>query len=73
MCLYVYGRTQMIRRADGSYRRIVIPREQWKVLIKDAHEGYISWEEYEKNQKQLQSWCRSQGGLNKRPGPPREG
>ena len=70
---YVYGRTQMIRRADGSYRRIVIPREQWKVLIKDAHEGYISWEEYEKNQKQLQSWCRSQGGLNKRPGPPREG
>ena len=60
---YVYGRTQVIRRADGSCGRIIIPREQWKVLIKDAHEGYISWEEYEKNQKQLQSWGRAKSGL----------
>jgi DNA invertase Pin-like site-specific DNA recombinase len=70
---YVYGRTQVIRRADGSCGRIILPREQWKVLIKDAHEGYISWAEYEKNQKQLLAWSRAKSDQNKRPGPPREG
>ena len=70
---YVYGRTQVTRRADGRCGRIILPREKWKVLIKEAHEGYISWEEYEKNQKQLLDWGRTKTGFNKRPGPPREG
>lgn len=26
------------------------PREQWLVLLQDHHPGYITWEEYEKNQ-----------------------
>jgi hypothetical protein len=26
---------------------------KWEVMIKDHHEGYIDWEEYERNQKQL--------------------
>lgn len=25
----------------------------WEVMIKDHHEGYIGWAEYERNQKQL--------------------
>jgi len=26
------------------------PREDWQVLIQDAHPGYIAWEEFERNQ-----------------------
>jgi len=70
---FVYGRSREIRRPDGTTGRLSVPREQWKVLIKDVHEGYISWEEYEKNQKQLQYWTQAKGGTNKRQGPPREG
>ena len=70
---FVYGRSREIRRADGTTGRLTIPREQWKVLIKDVHEGYISWEEYEKNQKQLQYWAQAKGRGNARQGPPREG
>jgi hypothetical protein len=29
------------------------PIGTWEVMIKDHHEGYISWAEYERNQKQL--------------------
>jgi hypothetical protein len=38
------------------------PPEEWHVLIRDHHEGYISWEEYERNQRQPRSepvWHRS--------------
>jgi len=70
---FVYGRSRLIRRADGGYGRLMKSREQWEVLIKDAHEGYISWEEYEKNQKQLLSWAQAKGNLNRRQRPAREG
>jgi hypothetical protein len=29
------------------------PREEWNVLIPDHHAGYISWQEYEDNQRLL--------------------
>jgi DNA invertase Pin-like site-specific DNA recombinase len=69
---YVFGRTRMTKRADGSISYGRLPREQWKVLIKNAHEGYISWDEYEKNQRQILSCTQSRNGLNGQ-GPPREG
>jgi len=52
---YVFGRTGSRARFDG--RRKVIThgvarrREEWEVLIRDHHDGYISWEEYDRNQK----------------------
>ena len=70
---YVYGRSRAIERVDGSYGRLVQSKKQWKVLIKNAHEGYISWEEYEKNQKQLLSWVQTKDDLNRRQRPAREG
>jgi excisionase family DNA binding protein len=55
--VYVYGksekRTSIIEgRARRSYGHGK-PIGTWEVMIKDHHEGYISWEEYERNQKQL--------------------
>jgi DNA invertase Pin-like site-specific DNA recombinase len=54
---YAYGkgekRTEIIDgRARKSYGHRK-PLEEWDVLLKDHHEGYIDWSEYERNQKQL--------------------
>jgi hypothetical protein len=51
---YVFGKTE-IRTAvvDGRARKTEghrKPRERWEVLIRDHHPGYISWEQYERNQ-----------------------
>jgi len=54
---YAFGRraqrTKIVdgraRKADG-WRK---PREEWNVLLRDAHPGYIGWQEYEDNQKLL--------------------
>ncbi len=46
---FVYGRTRGVYRA-GKMGQLKVPRDQWQVLIRDAHPGYISWEEFEANQ-----------------------
>jgi excisionase family DNA binding protein len=55
--VYVYGKSEK-RTAivDGRARKSYghdKPIGTWEVMIKDHHEGYISWAEYERNQKQL--------------------
>jgi excisionase family DNA binding protein len=55
--VYVYGksekRTSIVEgRARRSYGHGK-PAGTWEVMIKDHHEGYVSWTEYERNQKQL--------------------
>ncbi len=53
---YVYGRrTQKFKRVDGSANITWLPQDQWHSLIKNTHPGYISWQDYEQNQKQLQA------------------
>ena len=52
---YVFGRTGSRARLDGG-RKVITHgvarrREEWGVLIRDRHDGYISWEEYDRNQK----------------------
>ena len=69
---YVYGRrTQKRKDAEGRPIVIVLPQEAWHALIKDAHEGYISWEEYEENQKRLTANNISRSGAKR--SVPREG
>jgi len=51
---YCYGRRRQERRAGTDKLTLVsLPQDQWQVLIHGAHEGYITWEEYEQNQRQL--------------------
>jgi excisionase family DNA binding protein len=47
------------------------PLEQWQSFIKNAHDGYISWEEFEEIKNRLEENTNS--GPNKRKCPPREG
>jgi DNA invertase Pin-like site-specific DNA recombinase len=54
---YAFGRSaQRTRVVDGRARKVNgfgKPREQWNVLLNDNHPGYISWQDYEDNQKLL--------------------
>lgn len=54
---YAYGKTEKrTALVDGHPRRSYghgKPLEQWEVLIKDHHEGYIGWAEFERNQATL--------------------
>jgi DNA invertase Pin-like site-specific DNA recombinase len=46
---YFYGRRKQLTDIDGHTRTVIKPRDQWTVLIQDAHPGYITFEQYERN------------------------
>lgn len=54
---YVFGRTtQRTRLVDGRAQKTEghrKPMTAWSVLLRDHHPGYLSWEEFEDNQKML--------------------
>ena len=41
--------------SSGKGYRPWVPMEQWKVLIKDHHPAYISWDQYLQNRKQIEA------------------
>jgi DNA invertase Pin-like site-specific DNA recombinase/lipase chaperone LimK len=49
---FVYGRYRAVPRvgAIGCMHVVKVKRENWEVLIPNAHPGYICWEEFETNQ-----------------------
>ncbi|WP_320043600.1 recombinase family protein [uncultured Desulfobacter sp.] len=50
---YYYGRQRSRKNVDGSTTYFKVPRDEWRVLIKDAHPGYITWDQYEQNLRRL--------------------
>ncbi|EQD80758.1 Resolvase domain protein, partial [mine drainage metagenome] len=68
---YYYGRATARQRADGGYLRIPKPREQWISFLPNTHPGYLSQEEFERNEMLLQSNCPRQPQRSR--GPAREG
>src|SRR5215472_17498223 len=69
---YVHGRYSSRRTVepDGTVRTTLVeqPRAEWPVLIKDHHEGYITWADYLANEAKLAA-NRTNAGAR----PPREG
>lgn len=51
---FVYGRNRSVYNAKLKPVQRRVPRADWQVLIPDAHEGYISWTEFERNQLTLE-------------------
>lgn len=51
---YAFGKTQTrIQVVQGRARKTTghpKPQREWMVLIRDHHSGYVSWQEYERNQ-----------------------
>jgi DNA invertase Pin-like site-specific DNA recombinase len=70
--VYFYGRRKQLTDIDGHARTVHKPRDQWTVLIKDAHPGYITFEQYERNLATLASNAAARGE-ERRAGPAREG
>ncbi len=52
---YAYGRRETKTLPDGRSQTISLPMDQWQVCIPEAHEGYISWDEYLQNQETLRN------------------
>jgi hypothetical protein len=69
---FCYGRTRWRRLPDGGMATEVLPREKWTALLPGAHVGYISFEEWERNQERLAKNAAAHG-LERRASPPREG
>jgi DNA invertase Pin-like site-specific DNA recombinase/Txe/YoeB family toxin of Txe-Axe toxin-antitoxin module len=68
---FAYGRTRSRRKPDGGVQTRQLPRQEWQVLLHDAHEGYLTWAQYEANLVRLRENAQAFGG--DRRGPPREG
>ena len=69
---FAYGRRRERLAANGKKTLDTLPREQWIALIPDAHPGYISWEQYETNQRLLLANATAHGE-DRAAGPAREG
>jgi DNA invertase Pin-like site-specific DNA recombinase len=69
---YAFGRSRSRKQPDGRYQYQRLPRDQWHVLIRDAHPGYISWQEYERYEQQLRESAKALG-FERNAGPAREG
>ena len=69
---FAYGRRRERLTGNGTKSYQLVPREQWIALIRDAHPGYISWDQYETNQKLLLGNATAHGE-DRAAGPAREG
>ena len=73
---YVFGRYQYRRTLSPTgeirTRMEAVPREQWRVVLQDHHEGYIAWDEYLANQERV-ARNRTNAEDNVLSGPAREG
>ena len=62
---YAFGRTGTRTYLENGHKRVVHGirrrRDEWEVLIRDHHDGYITWAEYERNQKVIADNANCQG------------
>ena len=67
---YCYGKTETRAKVvEGRARKSAghrKPQSGWKVLIKDHHLGYISWEEYERNRSMIAANAHIHSGQGRR-------
>jgi len=69
---FFFGRSRQRHSAGQGGRFERLPRDQWTALLPNAHAGYISWDEFEENQRRLRENSQAQGADRKK-SPPREG
>ncbi len=70
--VYSYGKKQTIKQINGRTLCKIRSREEWHSFIPMAHEGYISFDDYEENLRRLKE-CSQSYGEERRKSPPREG
>ena len=72
---YAYGRTRTRTTVEGgrAVRRpgLRLPQSEWRVLIPDHHEGYVSWDHFQNTQRQIAENTQRRGLTSR--GTPRHG
>jgi DNA invertase Pin-like site-specific DNA recombinase len=69
---YTYGKTEYVvhyHQGEPRHRSRRRPRENWLALIPGTHEGYVSWEEFER----IQQAIRENRMSSDQPGAPKRG
>jgi hypothetical protein len=69
---FVYGRVRTRLLPNGKHSTTKVPRSEWQFVIPNVHAGYLTWEQFEANQKRLAENALGFGGERKA-GPAREG
>jgi DNA invertase Pin-like site-specific DNA recombinase len=69
---FVYGRRRERVGPGGRKTYQAVPREQWTAFFPDSHPGYLSWDQFETNQKLLAANAQAHGD-DRVAGPAREG
>ena len=69
---FVYGRVRTRLLPNGKHSTTKVPRSEWQFVIPNVHAGYLTWEQFEANQKRLAENALGFGGVRKA-GPAREG
>ena len=70
---FCFGRTRTWKDVEGKCHTQELPREQWRFLKKDAHPGYITWDQFLAHEQLLLKNQQGHGGGERKAGPAREG
>jgi DNA invertase Pin-like site-specific DNA recombinase len=70
--VFCFGRSRTHKRPGNTIEIEVLPRDEWIACLPDAHPGYISWEQFERNLARLRDNAQAHGS-ERRKSPPREG
>jgi len=69
---FCFDQTHIRLHPDGHQAFVKLAPEKWIALIRDAHQGYITWEQFEQNIQRLRDNAQAHGAEREK-GPPREG
>jgi len=69
---FFHGRTRTCKSANGHDSCRLLPQQQWHSLLPQAHPGYITWEQYQRNQQRLRESAQAHG-RDRRQSPAGEG
>lgn len=69
---FVYGRRRSCKTLEGKSHIQQVAKDQWQVIIRDVHQGYITWGMFEANERRLMENAQALG-KDRRSSPPREG
>ena len=70
--VFSYGRTRQPLGPEGKVKVHKLARDRWTVCLPDSHDGYITYEDFLSNERQLAKNSASYAS-NTRQTPPREG
>jgi DNA invertase Pin-like site-specific DNA recombinase len=69
---FAFGRLHGVKDGQGHVTYHKTPREQWPVLLREVHPGYITFQQYEANLERLHANAQA-NGAERRKSPAREG